>query len=273
MDWSDYEKEVHKECHRAFYGANIEFNIHICGIHSRRKRQIDILIKDIEGRLYIVDAKNYNKKIDIKTVESFIGMVKDVNAEYGIIVSEKGFTKSAINRAHYGEDKIEVDILSLNELKQFQATCAIPYMGHNGTVVNAPFCWIIDGTNRPNMVATMYPRGLSLEEAAQRKEWAYLNFWTKDGSIDSTDKLIHFQNQLLINENKDGIISVSCDEGIVIRSYISQKYPTEEITLFKEFNEFILFIVLFTPDNVKHRNIKKIKQLLRNAVPITINQT
>ena len=39
------------------------------------------MIKDIEGRLYIVDAKNYNKKIDIKTVESFIGMVKEFRFE------------------------------------------------------------------------------------------------------------------------------------------------------------------------------------------------
>lgn len=270
MDWKDYENEVFMECSRVFHNSSIQYNVHIKGIYSKRMRQIDVLVKDEKDTKYIFDAKKYNTKIDIKDVESFIGMIKDVGADYGVIVSEKGFTKAAINRAHLGEENIEVDILSINELKMFQGEMAIPYAGNNGFIVNAPFGWIIDGTRRENMIATTYQKGISFEEATLNKEWAYLNFWKKNDEIDSVDKLISWQNEQLLVYDVDGIIEGKDEEMIKTRVFISNKYPTKEITLFRDFKEFILFVVLFTPDNLMNRNIKKMRNLLLSAFPLEV---
>lgn len=222
MEWKEYENIVLTECQRVFFNADIQYNIYVDGLFSKRKRQIDIFIKDNNGVVYIIDAKKYNTKVDIKDVESFIGMVKDVGGNYGILVSENGFTKAAINRAHIGENNIEVDILNLKELGMFQYECAIPYAGNNGVVVNAPFGWIIDGTRRESMVATMYQRGISFEEATeQNKEWAYISFWDKNDEINTMEALISFQNDYLMDLNSNGIIETMEDSGLKIRIFTS----------------------------------------------------
>ena len=273
MEWKEYENIVLTECQRVFFNADIQYNIYVDGLFSKRKRQIDIFIKDNNGVVYIIDAKKYNTKVDIKDVESFIGMVKDVGGNYGILVSENGFTKAAINRAHIGENNIEVDILNLKELGMFQYECAIPYAGNNGVVVNAPFGWIIDGTRRESMVATMYQRGISFEEATeQNKEWAYISFWDKNDGINTMEALISFQNDYLMDLNSNGIIETMEDSGLKIRIFTSSNYPTKEITLYREYTDFILFVVLFSPNNLINRNINKMKYLLLNAIPLEVRK-
>ena len=273
MEWKEYENIVLTECQRVFFNADIQYNIYVDGLFSKRKRQIDIFIKDNNGVVYIIDAKKYNTKVDIKDVESFIGMVKDVGGNYGILVSENGFTKAAINRAHIGENNIEVDILNLKELGMFQYECAIPYAGNNGVVVNAPFGWIIDGTRREIMVATMYQRGISFEEATeQNKEWAYISFWDKNDEINTMEALISFQNDYLMDLNSNGIIETMEDSGLKIRIFTSSNYPTKEITLYRDYTDFILFVVLFSPNNLINRNINKMKYLLLNAIPLEVRK-
>lgn len=272
IDWKEYENIVLIECQRVFFNANIQYNIFVDGLFSKRKRQIDIFIKDKNGLVYIVDAKRYNTKVDVKDVESFIGMVKDVGGNYGIIVSEKGFTKAAINRAHIGENNIEVDILNLNGLGMFQSKSAIPYVGNNGVVVSAPFGWVIDGTRRNGMAATLYQRGFSLEEATvENKEWAYINFWSKNDEINSLDALISFQNNYLMESDCNGSIEEKEEPDLRIRIFTSRYCPTREVTLYRDFPNFILFVVLFSPDNLISRNISKMKYLLLNALFLEIN--
>lgn len=271
MEWQEYETEVLNECRRVFLNSDISHNVHIKGLYSKRMRQIDVLIQTDKGFVYVIDAKKYGIKVDVKTVESFIGMIKDVGANYGIIVSEKGFTKAAINRAHIGEDNIEIDILNINELRILQAEVALPYSGRNGVVINAPFGWIIDGTRRKNMVATFYQRGISFEEATELyKEWAYMNFWDKKDEINSVKALISFQNDYLMKLDRNGIIEENEDTDLTIRVFSSSYYPTKEVTIYREFPKFILFVVLFSPDNLINRNTNKMKYLLLNALPFEV---
>jgi len=272
MDWKEYESLVYEECKRVFHHCEIQHNIHVDGLFSKRKRQIDIQVCDQQGKLIIIDAKKFDQKVNVKTVESFIGMVKDVGADKGIIVSEKGFSKAAINRAHYGEDNVEVDILNLRELSMFQSEWAITYAGKYGVVALAPFCWIIDGTRRDYMVATLYRRGFTFEEATQNKEWAYINFWDKDFDIGTMDELVAWQNANLLDADKDGIIQEDCSDSIRIRFFKSKKYPCTEITLFREFNGFILFVVLYSPDNMISKNVEKMKFFLLQAFPLNVVQ-
>ncbi len=272
LNWKEYEKEVLSECQRVFLNSDISYNVHIKGLYSKRMRQIDIMIKNSNGAVYIIDAKKYDVKIDVKTVESFIGMVKDVGADKGIIVSEKGFSKAAINRAHLGENNVEVDILNLRELALFQSEGAILYAGKYGAVAFTPFCWIIDGTRRNHMVATLYRRGFSFEEAARNNEWAYVEFWDKDSEIGTLDELVAWQNNNLLCDDNEGIIEDDRSDSIRIRIFKSKKYPCPEITLFREFDDFILFVVLFSPDNMINKNIEKMKYLLQNAIPLHVTQ-
>lgn len=73
-----------------------------------------------------------------------------------------------------------------------------------------------------------------------------------------------------MNEYPDGKIIISDDDDILIRQFQSKEYPTIETTLYRDLGNFILFIVLFCPDNVMSRDIEKMKYVLRNAIPITV---
>lgn len=117
--WKVYEKKLYEKLSKIYPDCEIEYDDSIFGLYSRTERQIDFSIRgNIAGRkiLGIVDAKFYNKNIDVKIVESFIGMTKDVNAHFGLIITNKGYSKSAKNRVKYSNLKLEV--LELNEMNE-----------------------------------------------------------------------------------------------------------------------------------------------------------
>lgn len=275
MDWRDYEQNVFEECQRIFRDSDIVKNVYIKGIYTNRKRQIDVLIKNtpIDGVLVdiAIDAKRYAIKVDVKAVESFIGMLKDVGAGKGIIVSEQGFTKAAINRAHLGENNIEVDILNLKGLQQFQATMAIPYDGSNAVLLQAPFGWVVDGTRREFAPATLYQRGYSLNDAGENKEWMYIQFWDKKDTVSSIESLIDLQNQNILEVDSNANLEIeNVNDNIVLRKARISGYPTIEITGFRDLGKFIFFVVLFCPDNVISRNVNKLKYILNTIIPIDV---
>ena len=178
LSWKDYEEAVFEECQRVYHFRDAEIikNTVMLGKYSGVKRQIDVLIKLLKDAVIsstiIIECKHYCKKINVKVVDSFIGCLEDVGADKGIIVSEKGFTPAAISRAHKGKDDIEVDILSLAELQQFQSQGAFPYAGDSALALTAPFGWVIDGTRRGFAPAVLYRRGIPFEEATKKeKEW------------------------------------------------------------------------------------------------------
>src|SRR5665647_2858867 len=119
MNWKDYEEEIFQAFKNIYPEATITFDARIIGRFSKEERQIDILVEgSIAGRKIriVVDGKFYNKKIDVKHVESFISMVEDIGAAQGILVTPRGYSKAAINRAYFGPSDIELDILNFDEL-------------------------------------------------------------------------------------------------------------------------------------------------------------
>ncbi len=79
-------------------GAKVTHNATLPGYDSETDRQIDVLVEQQIGQFpmrIIFDCKDYARPVDVKGVESFIGMIKDVRAHQGCLVSAKGFTASA----------------------------------------------------------------------------------------------------------------------------------------------------------------------------------
>lgn len=279
ISWKEYEEEVFQECKRVFNSQETEVirNKYIVGRYSGVKRQIDVIVRQfIDGEvvyLCVVECKHYAKKINVKIVDSFIGCLEDVDASKGILVSEKGFTKAAINRAHKGKDNIEVDILNLGELHQFQGYGAITYSGENALMIAPPFGWIIDGKHRIDALAVFYRRGISFNEATRiEKEWMYLQIWAKGTEDDTLENIIEFQNNDLREKDKNAEIRQFDLDGLTIREAYLSSYSTPEITVFREFDRFIAFIVLFSPDYYIQRDTKKAVSMLNKAIPMIMNK-
>jgi hypothetical protein len=90
------------------------------GRFSLTDRQLDVAVYcPGEAMPFLVaDAKRHGRKIDVKKIESFIGMLDDVNASIGILVAPLGFTKPAIRRAEAAN--ITVETMSPTEALEFK---------------------------------------------------------------------------------------------------------------------------------------------------------
>jgi hypothetical protein len=258
LDWEDYENAVYEALRFHYPLAQVEKNQKIRGKFSKRIRQIDILIiEKIEGIDYkiCVECKYYNKKIDIKTVESFIGMAADIEADIGLIITEKGYTKSALKRAFYNPAEIELDILSISELGHLQGEIALPYAEDYAALMIAPFGWIIDAKKRMGSICALYQRGLTFEDALASKEIAYVNYWIREKDNFNLNDLLQKQENDIREHAKKLDLDINrleyleperrTDAITSIRLVDIEKYPGIEITGFIEFKEFIFFCVWF----------------------------
>jgi hypothetical protein len=95
-------------------------NASVIGAITGIKRQIDVLIEtrhDTDNsRRIIVDAKRRKRKIDVKEVESFRGMMEDVGATHGYLVCPNGHTAAAEKRA---QTAVSIRLLPLDHLDDF----------------------------------------------------------------------------------------------------------------------------------------------------------
>lgn len=284
MTWQEYEQEVYNALIPHYINAEVELNVKKRGKYSKTSRQIDVFITDtINGKTerIAIESKFYNKKIDVKIVESFIAMLADLDVDLGIMVTEKGYSKSALRRAQNNPEQITLDILSLGELQELQGLMAFPYAGNNAAVLHAPFGWIIDATRRPGFICSLYPRGQSFEEAALNKEIAYINYWDRDRNNESLEDLQQMQDEgIRTNAEAHGFRIRELtyleeesrpDARTAIRKVNIQNYPGIELTGFIEFEHFIFFCVLFSNPLHLDRNIKKIRSMLRLVLPLRMN--
>jgi len=281
VDWQGYEREIEEQFRTNYPDADITHNANLVGKFSKVERQIDLLIEerasDFAFRI-VIDAKYRGRKIDVSDVEAFIGLTRDVEAHTGMMIALEGYTPAAVNRAHNDDLDIILDVLNLDELKEFQGPTAIPYSGEYGVWIAAPFGWVIDATRRPHMLASLYQRGRTFEEAVRSDEWMYANFWKKKGSeINGLDSLLAYQSGYMssgsvgaeiqiIEERKNQRMGVRT----LIRRYRKKEYPAPEYTGFVDFDDFVFMCVLFTPQHLERKNLRKLRFILRDAFPISV---
>lgn len=82
--------------------AEVSHDVRLLGRYSQRTRQIDVLVKQRIGQhemLIVLEAKDYNRPVDVKSVEEFQGLLDDVGAHKGALVAPRGFSAAAKRRA------------------------------------------------------------------------------------------------------------------------------------------------------------------------------
>lgn len=122
-DWEKYEQQIFDKLDELFPNSDIQKNQRIIGKYSERSRQIDILVKSQSiGReiLIVIDCKKFSKKIDVKTVESFIGFSEDVGAHIGIMITNVGYSKSAEKRAKNHHKDIQLDVVKFIDFEDYE---------------------------------------------------------------------------------------------------------------------------------------------------------
>jgi hypothetical protein len=79
--------------------AVVERNVRMPGRKSGKRRQIDV---KVSGALFgsgnatmIVDCKRYTKPVDVNHIGTFVGLVEDVGADIGLLVTTVGISPAA----------------------------------------------------------------------------------------------------------------------------------------------------------------------------------
>ncbi len=120
-DWERYERLVARIVSDQLSTAYcVTPNAFIEGKISGIKRQIDVLIDsrhDTDNRTrVIIDAKMRGRRIDVKEVEAFLGVMEDVGATHGYLVCPQGYTSTAEKRA---QEAVSLRLLPLDRLEDF----------------------------------------------------------------------------------------------------------------------------------------------------------
>lgn len=118
----------------------MKWNDHCIGHDSGIKRQIDISIKatiDSHCIFVIIQLKNWKRKADVKAVDEFASVVKDVKATSGILICRSGFTPHAKNYAK----NIGIKLLNLHnaESKDWNQDITIPVLWLEYTIKTSDF--------------------------------------------------------------------------------------------------------------------------------------
>jgi hypothetical protein len=82
-------------------------------------------IVDMFGRYFLVECKNWDKRIDVEAVGYFLFRMRMLHSKFGVIFSRKGITGSksdeasrALIRRNYHEDGSICVVLDANDLNQ-----------------------------------------------------------------------------------------------------------------------------------------------------------
>lgn len=123
-NWEVYERMIARICaDQLSTDFCVSPNARLIGRISGRSRQIDVLIDsrhDTDNSLRIImDAKQRKRKIDVKDVEAFHGLMEDVGATHGYLVCPVGHTKAAEKRA---QNTVSISLIPLDCLDNFDPT-------------------------------------------------------------------------------------------------------------------------------------------------------
>lgn len=275
MDWREYEIYITRQFQRLFPNTSIQHNVRREGLMSRTKRQIDILI---EGKVagfdlsIIVDCKYFNKKVNVKDVESFLSFLQDLKASKGILITSIGYSEAAFNRATYDSQDIELRIINFDDLDKFQSFMAIPYSKSECAIVSSPDGWIVDAAPQGPYVASFYPAGLSQKEAFYTEGFIYLVFSHKDREFPDLASLLkkqeenaksHYKNPKI--EYIDTIKREDCLTTLRV-IYAAEMGKTIDYTIFLDYPNVILFMTLLTESSKKKQYLKKLEWIAQKLI-------
>jgi hypothetical protein len=275
MDWKEYEIYITRHFQRLFPESSIQHNIRRKGLMSKTQRQIDILI---EGKVagfdlsIIVDCKYFNKKVDVKEVESFLSFLQDLKASKGILITNNGYSKAAYNRATYDTQDIELRIINFEDLDKFQGFMAIPYSKSECAIVTSPDGWVVDSSPQGRYVASFYPAGLTHDVAFHTEGFIYLSFSHKNKDWPDLPDLLN--KQKLNAENHyfhpkiEYIETIEREDCITTLRVIDaiEMGKTIEYTIFLDYPNVILYMTLLTNRTKEKTYLKKLEWIAQKLI-------
>lgn len=272
LSWQQYETYIFNRLRANFPHADIQKNVRLVGKRSATRRQIDILVRDRVAGLEITiafDCKHFNKKINVRHVETFLSTLEDIGVSKGVIITNHGYSRAAVNRAAQGGRDVEVRVVEFQYLSHYHSLgSAIAWSGTFGVRITPPADWVIDNETvaEPNRTLfAMYPLGYTRESAIRHGALIYGNVVHKDDSLQTLEAIVELHNRnIKANALEHGssakieyldTIARKDMRVLLRRAEIYSGYQGPEYTLYIERSEAVLVLVLLTrpADELGHR--------------------
>jgi hypothetical protein len=96
--WKEFEKLVAEIQRDLAPDAEVTHNVKMKGRDSGQLRQVDVLLRKTVGQYEMtvaIDCKDYAQPVDVKGVEEFQGLIRDIGVTKGAMVCPKGFSEAA----------------------------------------------------------------------------------------------------------------------------------------------------------------------------------
>ena len=208
--------EIHRELDPS---AVVRHNVMLPGFLSGTNRQIDVLIEPMTGPYtlkIIVDAKDHGRPIDVKGVETFIGMMQDVRAHQGSMVCPKGFTRNAKTRAESAnvalftlvdttQHKWQTAEISLPAICEFREASAVVSVGMRVEDPSQFAVMMMPTSGAANVILldeSGRPLGTMIDATVNK--WNLGEFPPEVGEHDDLDV---FPDQKVFWDNRDGTVT------------------------------------------------------------------
>ncbi len=195
-EWEKYERAMFNELYYQFrkpYFVVKPAKEKLIGKYSRIKREIDVSVFDkdnLKNPLFIVECKRHKRKLNVKHVEGFFGVIEDVEAKKGILVCPSGFTKGACN---YAQAKgIALWILSVQDSKRLNfrevARIVFPW--------DEVFHPIMDDAFYSFTISILIDEWIDTLEGIPFEEWEVMIYTYRQNNQDKCNKLLRIIVQL-----------------------------------------------------------------------------
>ncbi len=276
MTWNEYEDAVLNYLIAKFSGSKVTKNVKIKGSFSETLRQIDILVETQISDFYIplvVECKNWETKLDVADIGSFIDKLKDVGISKGLMVSKCGYTKAAYQRVK-NENDINLFILDFENMSEFQGFWANPYRGNLGAFLSAPTGWVADyNLTQEEMtyigLCLLYPMGLTKQEAFENKQVMFFQIYPVPilTSFD-INELIKEQNDAVLIKDKKAKINLwqeNSNQGLIsYREIYYDKDNYMEYTAYVQTERFYAICIVTSKKEDSKEYLSKLKYVMNN---------
>lgn len=274
--WQRFEDMVAEIQRSLAPKAKLSQNEHVMGNKSHTLREVDISVRQSVGQYEMfvaIDCKDYNKPVNLKGVEEFMGLVDDIGAHQGVMVSARGFSPKARVRAKGAgiqlyrpvsardhEWKVLVTIPILCDFRHLRSY-AFQFVGSGkgGTRIPLPFEEMVlyraDGTEQDT--------ALRLVERA----WNSLPAPPEPGKL----MLVLGERPSFFKSNEEQLCSVEMSAEIIVQQTLFfGNVPLREIEGFHDENEGGILTTQVTTDHIRPEDILRSWKRLESEAEMAV---
>jgi hypothetical protein len=114
-EWQNYERAMFNNLYYSYRSP--DFYVfpdyrEVIGLITNGKRQIDVAVferNNLSRPLIAVESKFHKRRVDVKTVEAFIGMQQDLGSRHAVMIAPYGFS----DMAHRRVQGTNIDLITL----------------------------------------------------------------------------------------------------------------------------------------------------------------